>query len=139
MLIRIFTLLCNSIKIMSEILRILGVKDFYKYEDIVKQLKSEYSTEDFDKHQSLIFVKSPELRVWMIGSNESVFFVSDTGTDFKTVYKVSKKDIPDFSHTEGEQYAKLIFEDSKKEIPFDKSITGGTQSVIATFKKFLNE
>ena len=138
MLIRIFLFFTQN-KYMSKILRVLGFKDFYKSKDIISQLKSEYSTENFDKEQCLIFIKSPELRVWMIGSNESIFFVSDNGIDFKTEYKVSKKSMPEFSHTEGEQYAKLIFEKDKKEIPFDKLITGGTQTVITTFNKFIHE
>lgn len=122
-----------------KILRILGFKDFLRYEDIVKEIKATDSTEQFSRRQHLLFIKSAQERLWMIGSNKYVYFIIDTGTKFEIVEKRAKKGINSFDYKEGEKYAKLIFKDNKKEIPFDKTITGGTETVITTFKQFLNE
>jgi hypothetical protein len=124
-----------------KILRLLGFKDFLRYDEIVKELLLTDSTQDFSKKQYLLFIKTPTDRLWMIGSKSHVFFVFDNGTEIQIVEKIEKDKhkADDFDTIEGEKYAKIIFKGSKKEIPFDLTITGGTTTTMTTFKNFLNE
>ena len=77
----------------------------------------------------------------MIGSKSHVFFVFDDGTEIKIIEKTEKDKHKNdtFDIKEGARFAKIIFKDSKKEIPFDLTITGGTTTTMTTFKKFLHE
>lgn len=123
-------------------LRILGFKDFLKYDEIVNFIKEDDSNQNFSKNQHLIFIKNERDRLWMIGSDTHIFFIFDDGVKFEILEKRPKiKNISDESFTieEGLKYAKIKFNDTKTEIPYNLSYTGGTNYVISTFKKFNNE
>ncbi|MEI7508447.1 MAG: hypothetical protein WCJ62_03180 [Flavobacterium sp.] len=122
-----------------KILRVLGFKDFLKHKEIIKELKENDSTQDFSVNQHILFVETPSERLWMIGSKSHVFFVLDTGTSIAVLEKKEKGKQYQFSVNVGEKYARLVFEDTKKEIPFNILLSGGTETVINNFKKFLNE
>jgi hypothetical protein len=124
-----------------KILRVLGFKDFLRFDEIVNELISIDSTQDFSNKQYMLFIKTPMERLWMIGSRSHIYFVYDNGTEISVIQKIEKatnKDIA-FDTVKGEKYAKMVFKDLKKSIPFDLAITGGTTTTTTTFKQFLNE
>ena len=125
-----------------KILRVLGFKDFLKYNEIIEMLMEEDSTQTFSKVQSYVFIKNEFDRLWMIGSDTHIFFVFDNGYRIDVLEKRPKyRDNLEslFTVEEGEEYAKIIFKDTKTEIPYNLSYTGGTENVIVVFKKFNNE
>ena len=124
-----------------KILRKLGFKDFYKYDEIVSMLVEDDSQQVFTKRQYVLFMKTESERLWMIGSKTHIYFVFDTGSKYEILYKRPKnKNIKDgdFQISEGEKYAKFIFPDNI-EIPYDIVFSGGTQTVIDSFKNFNND
>jgi hypothetical protein len=120
-----------------KIFRVLGFKDFLRFNEITDEMKSLYPSDNFEKCEHILFAKNPQMRLWMIGTNTVVYFALDSGTDLDIVYKNEKKNI-DFNVIEGEKIAKLTFANSDYRLPIDKGITGGTETIITTLKKFKN-
>ena len=54
-----------------KILRKLGFKDFYKYDEIVSMLVEDDSQQVFTKRQYVLFMKTESERLWMIGSKHT--------------------------------------------------------------------
>lgn len=121
-----------------KILRVLGFKDFLRFNEVTSELKELYPQDNFDNCSHILFAKNPQMRLWMIDTDKMVYFTLDNGTDLDIVYKQAKKDL-EFSVDEGEKVARLTFPNTDYKLPIDKGLTGGIETIINTLNKFKNE
>lgn len=110
------------------IFRILGFKDFLRQSEVLKELINEY-TDDFTKAESILFAKNPEMRLWMISTDNNIYFILDNGISLDVVYTTKKGELS-FSIQDGEKIAELYLTNTDYKLPIDKNITGGTEKIL---------
>ena len=121
---------------MIKLLRYLGIKCYHDYKEIVDKIKALYTSITFGEY--MILIRDPLIKIWMINSSDSVFFIVDNGTKIDIICRLMKKDNNYRIENNGGYYGKIIMEKLQLSIPFDKNLTGRMETLENKLKSFLD-